>query len=79
MLDDTEDFKKNSHKLKEVRISGYESFTTLLKLGGEITTSIKASEEIFKISQELLISESDIVELSMRFRLINGLLDEKLF
>lgn len=73
------DFKQNKDKLKELRLSSHETFTSLLKLGGEITTSIRASEEIFKISTETSLTEIQIVELSTRFRMINAIIDERIF
>ena len=73
------DYKQNKEKLKELRLSSYETFKTLLKLGGEINTSIIASEEIFKISTETPMTEMEILELSSRFRMINAIIDERLF
>lgn len=78
-LSNPKDFKKNSDKLKELRLSSYDTFLILLKSGGEITTSIKASEEIFKICCEVSITQTETVSLLNRFRFINRILDEKVF
>ena len=69
-----EDYKNNHKVLKEIRISSYDTFTKMLRLGGEIIPSKKASEEIFKLSTKTPFKESELVELSMRFRFINELL-----
>jgi len=73
------DFKKNRDKLREFRISSFETFVCLLQMGGEIVQSIRAAEEIFKISVKTSLTELEIIELSNRFRFINGLLDEHVF
>lgn len=78
-LSNPKDFEQNRGKLKELSISSYSTFKKLLKLGGEIIPSMKASDEIFRISQQTALSETELVELSMRFRMINGIIDEKLF
>lgn len=72
-----EDFKKNKSELKNLRMLSYETFISLLKLGGEIANSIKACEIIFKLSTETLITEAELVRLSVKFRFINALIDEK--
>lgn len=72
-----EDFKTNRDKLKRLRLSSYETLICLLKLGGEITTSIRAAEEIFKLSTETNLTEMELIELSTRFRFIHGVLDTR--
>jgi hypothetical protein len=73
------DFEANKEKLINLRIGSYSSFINFLKLGGEITTSIRACDEIFKMSVETKLTESELVELSTRFRLINAILDEQIY
>jgi len=73
------DFNDNKDKLCRLSIDSYDSFITFLKLGGEITTSLKACDEIFKISKETQLTESKLIELSTRFRLINAIIDENIY
>ena len=74
-----EDFDKNKHKLKSLRISSYDTFLCILKLGGKISNSIRVCEEIFNLSVQTHLTEIELVELSSKFRFINALIDEKGF
>ena len=74
-----EDFRENKDKLKDLKLSSHETFTLLLKLGGEIVPCIDALKIIFKISIETPLTEIEIVKLSSRFRQINAIIDEKHF
>ena len=74
-----EDFKENSEKLKNLRMSGYESFINLLKIGGEITTSLKVCDEFFKISTETSLTEEELSKLYMRFRCLYPILEERIY
>lgn len=69
------DFKKNGEKLKKLRFSSHQAFKNLLMLGGNITNSIKAAEEIFKISKKTYMTENEIVMYLNNFKLINSFID----
>ena len=71
------DFSKNQDELKVLKSSSYETFISLLKLGGAIMPCIKAVEEISKLSVQTNLDEKELIKLSTRFRFINGLIDEK--
>jgi len=75
-LSSPDDFSKNRDKLKDLRVSSYETFSSLLRNGGNIESSIKVADEIFKMSASTQLRESDILELSNKFRLIIGLIDK---
>jgi len=75
----SEDFKQNSDKLKNLRLSSYEVFAALLKRGGEITQSIKACDLIFNMSRVTPLTEMEIAELTGKFRFINAIIDETAF
>lgn len=70
-----EDFKDNRNSLKRLRLSSYEPFLYLLNIGGEITTSVRAAEEIFKLSKETNLTEMEVVELMQKIRFISGVID----
>jgi hypothetical protein len=74
-----EDFSKNNKMLENLPVSSYETFITLLKLGGQIEMSVKACDEISKLSTTTHLTEPELIELSTRFRFINGLIDERHF
>lgn len=78
-LSNPSDFKENSDKLKSIRISSYDTFLDLLKIGSEITPAIYVSEEIFKISVATPLIESKIVKLIMKARSLNAIMDEQKF
>ena len=73
------DFKENKDNLKDIRISSYNAFLDLLKLGSEIMPAIHVSEEIFKISNTTSLIESEIVKLIMKSRSLNSIMDRKNF
>ena len=73
------DFEENKNKLKDIRISSYNTFLDLLKLGSEITPAIYVSEEIFKISNTTPLMEDEITEIIMKSRGLNAIMDEKKF
>tara|TARA_B110000090_G_C13331773_1_gene427566 strand:+ start:874 stop:1176 length:303 start_codon:yes stop_codon:yes gene_type:complete len=78
-ISNKEDFKENKENLKDIRVSSYDTFLDLLKLGSEIMPAIYVSEEIFKISNTTPLVESEIVKLIMKSRSLNAIMDEQKF
>lgn len=73
------DFKENKDSLKYIRVSSYNTFLDLLKLGSEIMPAIYVSEEIFKISTTTPLIESEILKLIIKSRSLNAIMDEQKF
>ena len=71
-----EDYINNRPRLKELRIDSYETFLSLLRNAGKIEYSIKAADEISKMSMNTSLTEVEILDLTKRFRLIIGLIDK---
>jgi len=79
-LSSIEDFKENKEKLKGLRISDYETFINFLKLGGEITQSIAACDEVFKVCREFSINEVDFINIfAGSFNKVNYLISQKYY
>tara|TARA_R110000850_G_scaffold257075_1_gene383315 strand:- start:320 stop:622 length:303 start_codon:yes stop_codon:yes gene_type:complete len=78
-LSNKTDFKENKDNLKDIRVSSYNTFLDLLKLGSEIIPAIYVSEEIFKISTTTPLIESEIVKLIMKSRSLNAIMDKLKF
>ena len=71
-----EDYMTNRSMLQGLRLSSYETFLRLLRQGGKIEGSIKATNQISKMSEETRLTEEEILDLSKRFRLIILLIDQ---
>ena len=72
-----EDFKQNKSKLKDVQLSSYETFIYILKLGAGIINAVRATDELYKLSIQTNLTESDLVQLSTKFRFINSLIEDQ--
>lgn len=72
-----DDFKKDSHKLDEVKPRLYEAFLKCLKHGGHITPSVMAVNQMDKISRETTLTPMDCANIMAQFRWINALIDMK--
>ena len=74
-----EDFEKNKTRLKELKVTSYDTFINLLIYGGEIVPSVRACEEIYKLNRETGIEEDVLLHIIRKGRIINFIVDEKLY